>query len=450
MPRLWGRPAYNSHMPNSDIPTSIWTLQERYRMGLSEPRGVVDGALKRANSNAGRNVYLARDEAWSLREVERLLQLQSAETLQNQQMWGIPVSLKDCFDLEGFVTTCGSKDLGDSREAAIADSAVASRLRSAGAIITGKTHLHQLAYGITGENRDFGDCLQPADPKLLTGGSTSGGAASVQEGSAMAAIGTDTGGSIRVPAALCGLAGYRASITMSARNGMDLWRGGEHLAPSFDTIGWIYRELSDGPLLGAALFGLPKVTAPRIEGLRIGIPEASFLYDCEQEVLATLEQWTLVLQGHGAHVEYFDTAMWRDAKDIFMPLQASEAAALHPEPRDGFEAAIAERLRWGSTLAPEEIVTLRDRLTAFRQESERALQAFDFLLMPNSPKPELLAGVDHSNTRATILRYTMPVSLLGRPAVTLRSHRGAPQLVGRLGADAELLALSSGLANEAC
>ncbi len=419
-------------------------------MGLSEPREVVESALARANSNAGRNVYLARDEAWSLREAERLLRGQSAESLRSQPLWGVPVSLKDCFDLEGFVTTCGSKALGDCREAAIADSAVASRLRNAGAIITGKTHLHQLAYGITGENRDFGDCLQPSDPKLLTGGSTSGGAASVQEGSAMAAIGTDTGGSIRVPASLCGLAGYRASITMAARDGMDLWRGGEHLAPSFDTIGWIYRELSDGPLLGAALFGLPQVTAPRIAGLRIGIPEASFLYDCEQEVLATLEQWTVVLQRHGSQIEYFDTAMWRDAKDIFMPLQASEAAALHPEPRDGFEPAIAERLRWGAGLAPEELATLRKRLAAFRQESERILQAFDFLLMPNGPKAELLAGVDHSNTRATILRYTMPVSLLGRPAVTLQSRRGGPQLIGRLGADAELLALSAGLANEAC
>jgi aspartyl-tRNA(Asn)/glutamyl-tRNA(Gln) amidotransferase subunit A len=84
---------------------------------------------------------------------------------------------------------------------------VAARLRAAGAVIVGKTHLHQLAYGITGENKDFGDCVQPRNAEWLTGGSSSGAAASVQEGSAMAAIGTDTGGSVRVPAALCGLAG---------------------------------------------------------------------------------------------------------------------------------------------------------------------------------------------------------------------------------------------------
>src|SRR5262249_58852103 len=92
-----------------------------------------------------------------------------------------------------------TKFYAQKNEPATADSALARRLREQGAVITGKTHLHPLAYGITGENRDFGDCLQPRDASLLTGGSTSGGAASVQEGSAVAAIGTGTRGSIRVP-----------------------------------------------------------------------------------------------------------------------------------------------------------------------------------------------------------------------------------------------------------
>src|SRR5271165_6171112 len=230
--------------------SSIRYLRERYRAGLANPCEEVKTALKNANSNAGRNVYLARDEAWSLHEAEQLLipERRGSEVFESQPLWGIPFSLKDCFDLEGYVTTCGSQALGRLRAPATVDSTVASRLRKAGTVITGKTHLQQLAYGITGENHDFGDCLQPDDLKRLTGGSSSGAAASVQEGSAMAAIGTDTGGSIRVPASLCGLAGYRASITMSHTNGMDLWRGGEHLAQSFDTIGWLYRKLSDGPL----------------------------------------------------------------------------------------------------------------------------------------------------------------------------------------------------------
>ena len=113
---------------------------------------------------------------------------------------------------------------------------------------------HQLPYGITGQNPDYGDCVQTNDALRLTGGSSSGAAASVQEGSAVAAIGTDTGGSIRAPAALCGLAGYRASIDLAHQRG--LWRGGVHLAPSFDTLGWLFRDLRDAPLLAEALFGL--------------------------------------------------------------------------------------------------------------------------------------------------------------------------------------------------
>jgi aspartyl-tRNA(Asn)/glutamyl-tRNA(Gln) amidotransferase subunit A len=394
-------------------------------------------------------VYLARDACWTQREAEHLLTTaqQRSEVFAGQPLWGIPVSLKDCFDLEGYVTTCGSRYLGSSRVPATVDSAIASRLRDAGAVITGKTHLHQLTYGITGENRDFGDCLQPADSRLLTGGSSSGAAASVQEGSAMAAIGTDTGGSIRVPACLCGLAGYRSSVTMGTANEFDLWRGGEHLAPSFDTIGWLYRDLSDGPLLGAALFGFPEATTPDLQGVRVGLVDESFLHDCEDEVLAALEHWATVLKQRGAQVARFDTAIWREAMELYVPMQANEAAVLHPEPRDGFEPVIAERLRWGGSLAPNELTELRKRLANFRHESERQLAAFDVLLLPCSPMAELRAGEDHSRTRIRILRYTTPVSLLGWPAVTLPSRRGGPQFVGKRGSDAELLALSAALAD---
>ena len=139
--------------PNSDTPESIRDQHEHYCAGLSKPRDFVEAALSRSNSNIGKNVYLSRDEAWSLREAQRLPPKPTREIIQSRLLWGIPVSLKDCFDLEGFPTSIGSKFYA-ARIRAARDSWVAARLRQAGAVITGKTHLHQLAYGITGENSD--------------------------------------------------------------------------------------------------------------------------------------------------------------------------------------------------------------------------------------------------------------------------------------------------------
>ena len=214
------------------------------------PYSAVERALEHANSNAGKNVYIALEAERALREAEELPLRFAAE---KPLLYGLPVSLKDLFDLEGSRTTCGTRFYGERNGVAIADSAVAKRLRSQGAVIIGKTNLHPLAYGITGENPDYGDCVQPRDAQRLTGGSSSGAAASVQEGSAVAAIATDTGGSIRVPSALCGLAGYRASLGLAYMKG--LWQGSMHLAESFDTLGWIFRDLRDAPILAEGLFG---------------------------------------------------------------------------------------------------------------------------------------------------------------------------------------------------
>jgi aspartyl-tRNA(Asn)/glutamyl-tRNA(Gln) amidotransferase subunit A len=419
----------------------IAALHGQYLREETTPLAELDAALARSNSNANHNTYLAQNAAWSRAETARL----HRDTMNAQPLWGVPVSLKDCFDLEGFATSCGSSFYQEAHGIAPRDSAVAARLRAAGAVITGKTHLHQLAYGITGENRDFGDCLQPRDARRLCGGSSSGAAASVQEGSALAAIGTDTGGSIRTPAALCSLSGFRSSITLSTAA---LWQGGAHLAPSFDTLGWLYRDLADGPLLGRALFDLPYAVAPPLASLTVGIPDDGFLHDCEPDVRATLDHWQSHLIEQGARMERFQANIWSGALDIFAPIQASEAAALHRGLFQHFEPAIAERLAWGAAFTPEEIAALRGRMAAFREQTAALFDRFDYLLLPCAPMSALNAGADHSETRARILRYTAPASLCGNPVVTLAApgHPGGLQLVGQLGADAALLALSAALA----
>ena len=183
-----------------------------------------------ANSNASQNTYVGFYSSESLAYAEKLHRIFPEEP-SRPALYGVPISIKDCFDVAGTVTTCGSNFYAQYNQSAAKNSWIAQRLLDCGAILTGKTHLHQLAYGITGENPDYGACLQPRDATLLTGGSSSGAAASVQEGSALAAIGTDTGGSIRIPSALCGLAGYRTSHGIgSGEEREGRWHGGYHLA----------------------------------------------------------------------------------------------------------------------------------------------------------------------------------------------------------------------------
>ena len=301
-------------------PTPIAALRDRYLQRQTTPAAELDEAFVRSNANASKNTYLSQNKFWSLNQASRL-KPGDAET---QLLFGIPISLKDCFDLAAVRTSSGSR-FYQSQPAAKEDSTVAARLRQAGAVITGKTHLHQLAYGITGENPDFGDCLQPADAALLTGGSSSGAAASVQEGSAFAAIGTDTGGSIRIPAALCGLAGYRSSITL---NTPQLWRGGHHLAPAMDTIGWIYRDLRDGPLLAQALFHLDPSNSPQpspasASARRTKLSSAQLPSRHRERSRLLCSRASPPLS---AVCSTFDAALWNNALDIYSPIVALQAA----------------------------------------------------------------------------------------------------------------------------
>jgi Asp-tRNA(Asn)/Glu-tRNA(Gln) amidotransferase A subunit family amidase len=259
----------------------------------------------------------------------------------------------------------------------------------------------------------------------------------VQEGSAVAAIGTDTGGSIRCPAAFCGLAGYRSSV------GLGDWNGAAHLAKSFDTLGWLFRDLRDTPLLANALLDVPLVTHSVERELRIGSVDSAFLYDAEAEVLEAFEAFKETLRGLEIVVESFDSGLWTDSLDIFAPIQASEAAAIHAGFFDHFEPAIAERLAWGASISEDELGQLRNRHEDFRNIFDRLFECYDFLILPCAPVNALATGADHSEARKKILRYTTPASLAKTPVVAIPLDGAGVQVVGRHGGDAALVAFAA-------
>jgi aspartyl-tRNA(Asn)/glutamyl-tRNA(Gln) amidotransferase subunit A len=428
------------------MPSPIDSLRQALASSLTDPRTVASEALRKANANTSQNTYITPYTSESLHRAEQLPSL-FPNALSRPPLYGIPISIKDCFDVAGSLTTCGSRFYAQHNPPAAKNSWIAQRLLDAGAILTGKTHLHQLAYGITGENADYGDCLQPRDATLLTGGSSSGAAANIQEGSALAAIGTDTGGSVRVPSALCGLAGYRTSHGVSSET---LWAGGYHLAPTFDTIGILFRDLRDAPALASAIFNIAPVPPP-IE-IRIGYIAGDFLHDCEPEVLDANERWKQQLSDHGGALSSFDAAFWSSTAETYRHLQANEAAAIHRGYFQHFEPVIAERLAWGASIPSAELDAFRQRLADFRSQMSALFQPFDFLIAPCAPISKLYAGHDHTESRKLILRYTTPASLAGLPAITLPGeHIGAPlgtgiQLLAAPMNDASLLAFASTLA----
>lgn len=430
------------------MPSPIESLRQALASSLTDTKQVASEAARNANANDSHNTYITPYPTESLHRAEQLPHLfPDAKT--RPPLYGIPISIKDCFDVAGSVTTCGSRFYAQHNPPAAKNSWVAQRLLDQGAILTGKTHLHQLAYGVTGENADYGDCLQPRDPTLLTGGSSSGAAASVQEGSALVAIGTDTGGSVRVPSALCGLAGYRTSRGVSRET---LWAGGYHLAPTFDTIGLLFSDLRDAPALANAIFDIDEVPPPT--KIRIGYTGSEFLHDCDSTVLNAYEIWKQLLTQHGATLTPFDTTFWADSPLIYSPIVASEAAIIHRGHFPHFEPVIAERLAFGASIPAPELASLRSRLEAFRLQMSALFQQFDFLIAPCAPISKLYAGNDHTESRKAILRYTTPASLAGLPAITLPGeHIGAPrgtgmQLLTAPMNDASLLAFASTLTKQ--
>jgi aspartyl-tRNA(Asn)/glutamyl-tRNA(Gln) amidotransferase subunit A len=398
-----------------------------------DPKALIESARVRRNLSPGRNTYLATVDENIQRQLDQLGSLDRAP------LAGIPISIKDCFDLTGYPTSSGSRFYLERSGARTGDSAVAKQIRLAGGIITGKTHLNQLAYGLTGENQDFGNCLQPANPTWLTGGSSSGAAASVLEGSAMCALGTDTGGSIRFPASLCGLCGFRASL------GVGSWKGGQHLAESFDTIGFLFRHLEDAPLLGEAIFELPGPRAVAHRN-RIGIVDGNFLRDAEPEVLDGVVTWARLLEQCGFSLENFAPIDWEDAMEIFRPLQASEAAKEHTGNFAEFEPEIRARLEWGASLERTELDMLRERRDSFTQRLQQLFSSYDFFLLPAAPIARLENGLDHRPARDRVLHYTTPVSVAGLPCLALPNRVGGTQLVAPHGSDRELLRLGKLLA----
>ena len=369
---------------------------------------------------------------------------------------GIPVSLKDVIDLAGTPTTAATAARATHRAAA--DAAVTARLGAAGAVVIGKCNLHELAFGTTGEASACGPTRNPHNPRHVAGGSSSGSAVSVATGMALASVGTDTGGSIRIPASACGVVGLKPAFGEVSTDGVF------PLAPSLDHVGPITRSARDaetlyrilrGPAGGGASEAPPRVASRP----RLGVPRRYFLDLLEPAVHGAFRAAVERLADAGCRIDDADVPHAADAGPVYLHTQLPEASACHGDMVDHRTAKLSEevhlRLALGRYVLAEDYVRAQRGRAVLTREVDAALERCDALLLPALaivPPPlgvetVTVGGVGEA-VRPLTLRLTQLFDLTGHPAIALPCGRagGLPtglQLVGRRNATGALLALAT-------
>ena len=324
---------------------------------------------------------------------------------------GVPYLAKDLFDVAGFPTFAGSTFLPEVRPEPTVDSTLITALNAAGAVLAGKTHLHEFAYGITGENPHYGDCEHPRHPGRTTGGSSSGSAAAVAAGIVPFALATDTGGSVRVPAAFCGLFGYRGRPR-------DAWiADAVPLSPTFDTAGWFTGTAADMRTALAALVGLGRSErTPR--GCYLEIPGLS------PEVAAACRVAATQLAPPADHATRTELLRrFAGALDAYNIIVALESAAIHAPwsaaYKDRYDPAVWARLNRVHELTPAQVASADATLAAVRLVWTSYFLTFNFLILPAVHRPALTKADCTLPQRSRLLSLTAPASLGGLPVLTV-------------------------------
>jgi aspartyl-tRNA(Asn)/glutamyl-tRNA(Gln) amidotransferase subunit A len=381
---------------------------------------------------------------------------------------GIPLAFKDLIDVAGLPTTGGSILRREHR--AEADATVARRLFGAGAVLLGKTNMVEFAYGGTGVNHHYGTPVNPWDPAThrLPGGSSSGSGVAVAAGLAAAALGSDTGGSVRIPSSFCGLVGLKPTFGLLPNTGV------LPLDPTLDSIGPLCRSAEDCALLHQVMAG-PDPAAPEtlghpassvldeiegeVAGLRLCFPREYFWSDVDEEVEAAVRASAQVFADLNVHVDEIslevldDLAAWRSGPST----TAVEAYRYHrtdlEEHLDQFDPIVSERILDGRDILASDFLQQLLRRDQLRRKARAALENVDFLITPTTPfAAPVLAEIDRDEvyfpTNGLCLRNTIPVNLLDLCAISLpcgTTRDGLPiglQLIGHPHDDARLLRLA--------
>lgn len=377
---------------------------------------------------------------------------------------GIPISLKDNIYTAGVRTTAGSRVLGEF--VPLCDAPVVIALREAGAVILGKTNMHEFAYGTTSNNPHYGAVKNPWDLSRIAGGSSGGSAAALAAGLGYGSIGTDTGGSIRIPSSLCGVVGLKPGLGRVSREQV------VPLSPTLDFVGPLARNAEDTALLleaicirtkGQRRLRLGRTSLPRSRRPRLGVAKDFFLEVLSPEVERSFQAALRVLEKQGARLKEVSLPLVQESENAGNQIAWAEATHYHqhagwyPAHAGEYDEEVSKRLEMGTKVPAVvymQALELREQfIAAFHLVLEEA--SLDALVVPTTPitatrvgeESVTIRGSSHP-TRALLLRLNRPANLAGVPAISVPcglTESCLPvglQFIGALTDDAFLLELA--------
>lgn len=435
---------------------TIHDALEKLRGGQISPRDLVEACSHQIEQfNSKLNAFI------TVIDPEEALNAQLPEdhSSTSNALRGIPIALKDLFETAGVRTTAGSKFFAEYIPEQ--DAFVVEKLKRAGAIIMGKTNTHEIALGVTGNNPHYGTARNPWDARRVPGGSSAGSAIAVATGMALGALGTDTGGSIRIPASLCGVVGFKPTF------GRVSLRGVFPLSWNLDHVGPLTKCVKDAALLQQVISTYDPIDPASIKMLsgdylghltdevakkKVALAVGEFVEAADPDVSSAVYQASKVFESLKCKVQEVNVSWLREAASTNGLMTQADAAAIHrdrlKEHPEMFGEDVRRRLEKGAKTSSTDYALARRTQAEIKKRFEQFFETYDFLILPATPiVAPTIEGHDAVEQAGRLTRFTAPFNLAGLPALSLPcgfTKEELPiglQIVSRAWADAKVLNL---------